>query len=243
MTRGVTRMFARPIAHRGLHGCGQGGPIENSLGAARDAISAGYGIECDVRLSRDGEPMVFHDRDLSRLTGRDGDVAAFDAADLVKMSLGDSGDTIPSLAMLLELIDGKVPLVIEVKADGVDGPALVARLASALYAYRGPVVVESFDPALVSLARARLSIPVGLVGPSETSQPTDWSAAAESDFLSWSIDWLDGAAARFPDKPLSTWTVRTPVQMARAAQFAAQIVFEGFRPDAVKLDVKDLGQR
>ena len=80
------------------------GPVENSIGAAEAAIAAGYGIECDIQLSRDGEAMVFHDARLERLTRGSGRIADYDAAALGKLTLRDSCDQIPTLAMFLAAI-------------------------------------------------------------------------------------------------------------------------------------------
>ena len=178
----LARLLARPIAHRGLHACGEPGPVENSISAAQAAIAAGYGIECDIQLSRDGEAMVFHDAGLGRLTGRDGDLAAHDVADLAAMPLRDGPDHIPTLAGFLAVIDGRVPLVIEVKAEG-DGDMRLADRALALVAdYPGIVALESFDPAVVlHCRRAGASCPVGLVGPLAADDAPD-AAALEASY-------------------------------------------------------------
>lgn len=227
----LARVFARPIAHRGLHGGGRAGPVENSLGAARAAIAADYGIECDVRLSRDGEAMVFHDADLARLTGAVGPVAEHHTEALQALPLlGGGGDHVPTLAELLATIDGRIPLVIEMKADA-GGTRLADRVLNLVAAYDGALALESFDPALVMRCRRRgTSRPLGLVGPAEDGTACDAGVMADCDFLSWSIADLDAVAAAFPTKPLTTWTVRTPAQARNAAQHGAQIVFEGFDP-------------
>ncbi len=216
-------VFARPIAHRGLHA--PGGPTENTVPAALAAVEAGYGIECDVQMSRDGQAVVFHDDRLERLTGSVGRVEARDAAALRALPLRGGG-TIPSLAALLAAIGGRTPLVIEIKGEGA--LRLADAVLAAVAAYRGPVALESFDPAIVARC-ASAGCPVGLVGPARrgSSDPRD---LPRCDFLSWDIARLDEAAAAWPALPLTSWTVRTPQQRERAARFQAQIVFEGFQP-------------
>ena len=91
-----------PLTHRGYHDR-RHGIIENSLAAFGAAIAAGYGIELDVLLSRDGVVMVFHDDTLDRVTDRHGPVAALTAAELGRIVLTGSNDTIPTLAAVLEL--------------------------------------------------------------------------------------------------------------------------------------------
>ena len=226
----LAELFARPIAHRGLHACGGAagsglGLVENTIAAAVAAIAGGYGIECDVQLSGDGEAFVFHDDDLERLTGESGRFGGCAAAEIAALTLGD-GSPIPTLAAFLAAIGGRTPLVIEVKSDGD------MRLADAVLAqvrdYAGMVAIESFDPAVVARCRDALC-PIGLVGPG--SEPTDPAALSRCDFLSWDIDQLATAAASHPHLPRSTWTVRTPAQLATARAEGAQIVFEGFRPE------------
>ena len=225
----LARLFAAPIAHRGLHACGAAGPVENSISAARAAIAAGYGIECDIRLSRDGEAMAFHDAALGRLTGRDGDLAAHDAEALTAMPLRGGGDTIPTLPALLAAVGGRVPLVIEIKSDG-DGDMRLAERAMALVAaYPGAVALESFDPkVVVHCRRAGAPCPIGLVGPLEMAAWPGDAAWAACQFLSWDVRRLETLTPA--ELPLSAWTVRTPVDAATARGYGAQIVFEGFRP-------------
>src|SRR5690606_2594929 len=103
-----------PIAHRALHDRAAG-RIENSPAAIRAAIDHGYAIEIDLQLSQDGVPMVFHDEDLERLTEETGPVNARPAAALQAIRLAGGGDGIPSLAEVLALVAGRVPLLIELK--------------------------------------------------------------------------------------------------------------------------------
>lgn len=226
----LAKLFAAPIAHRGLHACGGSGLVENSLSAAAAAIAAGYGIECDVQLSRDGEVVVFHDDTLERLTSRFGLVAGEDAATLARTRLAGSDDTIPTLATFLAAIAGRVALVIEIKSDGDRTARLTERVLDALADYDGIAALESFDPAVVlQCRRAGCRRPVGLVGPAEDGTSSSQAALAASDFLSWNIAHLETAAAIGP--PLSTWTVRSPADADRARRLGAQIVFEGMQPD------------
>ena len=229
MHAALRRLLATPIAHRGLHGCGNVAPVENSIGAAMAAAAAGYGIECDVQLSRDGEPMVFHDDRLERLTRGSGRLAEHDAADLSRLELGASRDTIPTLAAFLAAVRGHVPIVIELKSAYDGDMRLAQRTLEGLAGYDGPVAIESFDPALVDhCRRASACYPLGLVGSPEAGRA---AATLEGyDFVSWSIDAVADVAALRPGLPLTTWTVRTQAQRAIAASVGAQIVFEAFAP-------------
>ncbi len=224
----LARLLAAPIAHRGLHACGAPGPVENSLAAAEAAIEGGYGIECDIKLSRDGEAMVFHDDDLSRLIGVAGRLAEHDAAGLAAMRLRGGLDRIQTLEAFLARIGGSTPLVIEIKSDFDGDMRLTDRAMSLVADYAGVVALESFDPAIARRCRAVARCPVGLVGPLE-DMPPDPAALAASHFVSWDVRRL-GMIADFA-LPRSTWTVRTRDQRDEAERHRAQIVFEGFRPE------------
>ena len=104
-------------AHRGLHNSER---AENSMSAFRAAVEAGYGIELDVRLSKDGKLVVFHDDTLDRVCGREGKVIDFTAEELATFSLSGTSDGIPLFTDVLSLVDGKIPLLVEIKENPSD---------------------------------------------------------------------------------------------------------------------------
>lgn len=224
------------FAHRGLHGPGV---PENSLAAARAALARGLGVECDVHRAADGVVVVFHDDELERLTGVPGAVADQGSAALGGLRLGGTAETIPTLAQLLALVAGQVPLLIELKtpADRQTG-ALCRAVDQALSAYRGPHAVMSFDPRIVRWFRRHAPERVrGLVVTEENDEGLAgrlrrhlalWHAAP--DFLSYDIRDLPGlfpAAQRRRGLPLATWTVRSPELLARALAHADAPTVEG----------------
>jgi len=129
-------------AHRGLHNSER---AENSMSAFRAAVDAGYGIELDVRLSKDGQLVVFHDDTLDRVCGREGKVINFTAAELADFKLSGTDDGVPLFADVLALVDGKVPLLVEIKED--PGVSAVSEATCAMLStYSGDFVIESFNP-------------------------------------------------------------------------------------------------
>ena len=132
-------------AHRGLHG---NGVPENSLAAFELAAKNGYGIELDVQLSRDGVVMVFHDYTLNRVTGVDKKLCDLDAAELGKITLSGTDQTIPTFTEVLQLVDGRVPLLVELKGEDLN-VSLCKKVADILLAYKGEYCIESFNPLLV----------------------------------------------------------------------------------------------
>ena len=129
-------------AHRGLHG---NGIPENSMAAYKNAIDNGYGIEIDVQLSSDGEIFIFHDHTATRMCGIDKKISDMTAEEIKALRLNDTDEHIPTLAELLTLVDGRVPLLIEVKYYA-DTMKLCASLAEMLDTYYGSFAVQSFDP-------------------------------------------------------------------------------------------------
>ena len=223
-------------AHRGLHG---GGAVENSPSAFAAAVARGFGIECDVQRSRDGEAMVFHDWDLDRLTGETGPVKARDASDLARIALGGTGDAIPTLSDLLTQIGGKVPLLIEIKSKReVRFAPLCFAVRRALEGYRGPVAVMSFDPRVIRWFHLQAPrIVRGLVMTEEGGRTLSgivrrhlslWQARPE--FLAYDIRDLPSrfaGAQRRRGLPLLTWTVRSEELAERARVHADAPIAEG----------------
>lgn len=237
-----------PIAHRALHDRAQGRP-ENSRAAIRAAIAAGYGIEIDLQASADGVAMVFHDDDLGRLTGATGPVRARTAAELGAIRLTDAEDGIPTLAEVLEIVAGRVPLLIEIKdQSGEMGPgmgALPAATAAALAGHGGPVAVMSFNPhAMAAMARLAPKVPRGLVSyawddghaPADPARRAHLAAIADYDAVGAcfvSHHWRDldrprVAELRARGAAILCWTVRSPQDEAQARKVAQNITFEGY---------------
>ncbi len=236
-----------PIAHRALHGKGR---PENSLAAVRAAVAAGYGIECDVQPSADGVAMVFHDYSLGRLTGETGPVSARSAADLGRVRLRDSEDGIPTLAEVLTAVDGRVPLLIEIKdQDRGMGPeigALQVAVADALAGYGGPVAVMSFNPHTVAAFGAVApDLPRGLTTSGwdhgdalrlPAKRRRHLAAIADFEPVGASFishDWHDlanprVAALKARGVPILCWTIRSAAAESKAREIADNITFEGY---------------
>jgi glycerophosphoryl diester phosphodiesterase len=237
-------LTARPVAHRGLHDAAAG-VIENTPSAFRAAIAGNYGIECDLQISADGEAMVYHDDTLDRLNDGNGRLDAMTAAALKRVAFKASADRMLTLGELCDLVAGRVTLVIELKGNFSGDDRLAVRAAQVLSAYRGPAALMSFDPGLIATVRkAQPTITRGLVGmrrlpdaPSASMTPRDYARAARvarPQFLAYRVADLTRPlpvlARRVFRLPLLTWTVRTFAERVRAARYADQIIFEGFRP-------------
>ena len=234
------------IAHRGLHGAGEGAPLENTRAAFTAAIAASLGGECDVQATApdaDGtvDAAVFHDFTLDRLTAASGPVAAHAAAALSQIAFtgAGAGETIPLLPEILALIAGRTPLLIEVKLHATQPhEPLCQAVATALAATNGTHAVMSFDPRVPAwFATHAPHLPRGLVmsnvdTPGLTGLLRRHRAVhrARPDFLALDIrDLSDPLAtiARARGLPIATWTVRTPDLAARARVHADAAIAEG----------------
>ena len=149
----MPRIFNRPdttlfkkryFAHRGLHDNASDAP-ENSMAAFRKAVEAGLGMELDVQVTKDGVPVVFHDFKLERICGAPGKIADSTYEELQAYTLCDSKERIPRFSELLEMVDGQVPLIVEIKAETAN-VSCCGIIDSLLRAYRGPYCIESFNP-------------------------------------------------------------------------------------------------
>ena len=242
-------LTARPVAHRGLHDRARG-IVENTSSAAAAAAAAGFGIEVDLQLTSDGEAMVHHDDELGRLTDGSGRLIDLTAAQLKAVPFRDTADPMMTLADLCTLVDGRVPLVLEVKSHFNGDRRLVSRMAQVLSAYRGPVAAMSFDPDQVIAVRDLLpERPRGIVA-QRNYDDSEWVTLSPHQrdsmrylrhglqtrphFVAYWIEQLPSPAPWLARNlfgcALLTWTVRTEEQRARAARCADQMIFEGFVP-------------
>ncbi len=242
-------LTARPIAHRGLHDA-DAGVIENTATAFSAAIAAGYGIECDLQVSADGEAMVYHDDALGRLTEGSGALASMSATAIRAVRFRQTGDRILSLSELCELVAGRTSLLIELKSRCDGDLRLVSRAANVLAQYAGPAALMSFDPAVV--AALRVSAPArvrGIVAMRHYTRADGTAASfaqnlklahllhapgSRPHFVAYAVKDLPApgpwVARHAFGLPLLTWTVRSEEDRQRAAAYADQMIFEGWQP-------------
>lgn len=221
--------------------------IENSRAAFAAAIANGDGIELDVRSARDGGAFVFHDRTLDRLTGETGNFDARTAAELDRILLRGTNETIPRLPEILGLVGGKVPLLIEAKTRRVLVGQLCRAVRTALERYRGDVAIMSFNPAVghwFRLYAPQIARGLVLMGEKDRQGFAAFRgriaqrlslSQARPDFLACDIRDLPSAfAARQRQRGLKlvTWTVRTAEEERLALTHADAIIYERPVPGA-----------
>ena len=133
------------FAHRGYH-CKEKGIPENSMSAFRAALKKNYGIELDVNLTKDQKTIVFHDDTLTRMCGRPDIPEQLSTDSLSECTLLDTSEHIPLLEDVLSLVNGRVPLLIELKMPG-RSTRICEKVYEQLKNYPGPVLVQSFNTA------------------------------------------------------------------------------------------------
>lgn len=230
-----------PIAHRGLH---DKELPENSLAAFDAAANAGYAIEFDIRLPKDRVPIVFHDGRLDRMTDRQGRPKDMESAEITEVKLLGTDQHIPTFKEMLELINGRVPLLTEIKQGDAPAKEMARETARLLDQYNGAFAVQSFDPEIVGwFADHRPDWPRGQLAANALRRGTGpWlqryelsnlkrNHVSRPDFIGYAIDALPNKActeARKAGLPVIAWTVKTPEQRARARRYADNMIFEGF---------------
>ena len=194
--------------------------------------------------------MVHHDDELGRLTEGSGTLLSKTSAELKAIAFKDTPEKMMSLGDLCALVEGRVPLVLELKTHFDGDRKLAARTVDVLKSYRGPAAVMSFDPHHIMVVRELMpSLTRGIVA-ERTYEAADWPEATPAQragmlhlrhafrtqphFIAYSVDELPAPAPWIARNifgcALLTWTVRTSEQRARAARYADQMIFEGFRP-------------
>lgn len=245
--------MSRPFAHRGLHDTSKG-IIENSPSAIRAAIKGGYGIEVDLRPASCGTVMVFHDGSLERLTHATGAVVSKNSDELQEIAFRGTDDKMMTLNDLLQLVDGRIPMLLEIKSNWPleEKPVreFVSQIVTTLEGYSGQFAVMSFDPSIISIFRSVApAIPRGLISEQFQNQK-DWpqlslrnrlslrfllsAPRTRPDFIAYNLNALPAigplVARHIFGRKLLTWTVRTNEQKQRAQKYCDAMIFEGFEP-------------
>lgn len=242
---GLQNLQGWNYAHRGLHG---NGIPENSMAAFRAALEAGYGIELDIHLLKDGNLAIIHDSSLKRTTGCDGCIEDLTTQDLHLYHLEGTEETIPTFQELLDLYAGKAPLIVELKAEKENHAALAEAACAMLETYPGVYCLESFDPRCIYwLKKHRPHLIRGQLSEKFTKSNCDLPLHLRiclTHNLGNFLTLPDFTAYKFADRKNPavwicrkiwgaqgvSWTLKTTEDHATALNEGWLSIFEGFRP-------------
>ena len=236
-----TWLVETPIAHKGLH---DKNIPENSLGAFSKAIEKGYAIELDVQLLADNTVVVFHDESLARMTENDGYIKYLSKSDLKALSLKGTKETIPTLEEVLKLVDGQVPLLIEIKNKYKVGK-LEQAVIDLMKNYKGDFAVQSFNP--YSLQYFRQHAPNMLRGQLSgyfKGEKLGWikrlalkrmslnKKVSQPHFIAYDATALPNRyVKKYKNLPLIAWTVKSNEEYLNVVKYCDNIIFEKFIPE------------
>lgn len=233
-------------AHRGLHDNASEAP-ENSLAAFKKAVKAGYGIELDVQLSKDGVPVVFHDFTLKRICKKEGKVSDYTWQELKEFKLCDSKETIPGFAQVLEAVNGRVPLIVELKVEWMD-ISVCPVVDGMLREYKGLYCIESFNPLALSwyrryhndVVRGQLSDGFTKTGEFKgflyvVLQNLMLNWVTKPDFVAYNHKYENVPARRICRKlyknMAAAWTIKSQEELEKARDKFDIFIFDSFIPD------------
>ena len=242
-----TRPFKNHLyAHRGLFDNESDAP-ENSMKAFKKAVDAGFGMEMDIQLTKDGQMVVFHDFSLKRMCGVEGKVCEYTFDELQQFSLLKSEEKIPLFTEVLKLVDGKVPLIIEYKIETPD--ASVCEVGNEILKdYKGVYCIESFNPFGVhwykkhrkDVVRGQLSEEFLKNGSPKT--PVYFIVAklltnfwTKPDFIAYNAlnykNWSRRICRNLYGNLAVTWTIKSQEQLDEMRKYFDMFIFDSFVPD------------
>ncbi len=241
-----TQVFRdRFYVHRGLHDNKSNVP-ENSLPAFQKAVEHNYGIELDVQLTKDEVLVVFHDETLTRVCGQEGKVADYTYEELCRFQLLDSNEKIPTFEQMLEVVEGKVPLIIEIKMYAVNSRVCEV-LANQVSSYKGVYCVESFNPLAVrwfkkncpSTIRGQLSSALNIEGNQKDIkyfliEHLLTNVLTRPDFIAYNHRFKNRIGRIICRKVFRcfsvTWTIKSQEELNNSREDFDIFIFEGFIP-------------
>lgn len=237
------------FAHRGLHDNAGDAP-ENSMAAFRKAVAAGLGMELDVQVTKDGVPVIFHDFKLERICGVEGKVADHTFEELQAYTLCQSKERIPRFSNLLEMVDGRVPLIVEIKAETAD-VSCCAAIDKLLRAYQGAYCIESFNPMVLWwFRRNHGNVVRGQLSSNFRREGEYWNILyfamthllfnflTKPDFIAYNYKFSEEPGRRICRHlyrhPAAAWTVRSEKDLQALKGKYDVFIFDSFLPAGVR---------
>lgn len=230
MKKDLSFLTKNLIAHRGYHNINLEIP-ENSLIAFEEAIRKNYLIELDLHILKDGSVVVFHDDNLERMTGVNKNLKDCSYEQIKDLKLQGTNSCIPLFKDVLNLVNGKVPIIIELKYDTFGG-VLEKEVINILKSYNGLYAIKSFNPFSVLWMRMHSpDVPRGFLS-SDLKDKSIWSKLLlkflDVDFISYSIDSLPNKLVeKFrKNKLVLGWTISSNSDLEKAKKYCDNFICE-----------------
>lgn len=232
-----------PIAHRGLH---TKDIPENSLSAFENALKNNYAIELDVQFTKDKEVVVFHDENLKRMTNDTRNIEDVNYDELKNLRLDNTNEIIPTLEEVLELVDSKVAILIEIK-DCKDYIELSEKTYEILKGYEGNYAIQSFNPFILEWYKNNASEVVrGQLSGTFTEGSESLNSfekfalknmllnfKSKPNYIGYDLEGIPKSkleSLRKKGVPIIVWTVKNKEDMEKAYKYSDNITFENFLP-------------
>lgn len=230
----------RPIANCGLHGCDKT-VLENTLPAFELAALENYTICCDVQLSHDGVPMVFHGASLEQVTGKNLRIIDLRSSEIEKIRSDDGKPSILPFETLLHNIGGKVPILVNLEGNDGEDAGLISRVTELLISYPNSSAIMSQDVHILRRVRfADHAIPHGIKAEGNRRSEIEEHFAMlahDMEFVAYNFRQLANPFVRFAREklamPVLAWTIHNAEEWERARINADQMIFEGFKPTGI----------
>ena len=230
-----------PIAHRGLH---TKDIPENSLSAFENALKNNYAIELDVQFTKDKEVVVFHDENLKRMTNDTRNIEDVNYDELKNLRLGNTNEIIPTLEEVLELVDSKVAILIEIK-DCKDYIELSEKTYEILKGYEGNYAIQSFNPFILEWYKNNASEVIrGQLSGTFTEGSESLNSfekfvlknmllnfKSKPNYIGYELEGIPKSkleSLRKKGVPIIVWTVKNKEDMEKAYKYSDNITFENF---------------
>ncbi len=238
-------LFKVPVAHRGLWD--ENAP-ENTKTAFRQAIDLGYAIEIDVQMTLDRELVVVHDENMSRIFGIDKDIRDLNYSDVKDLVPFGKNDKIMTFKEFLAFVDGKTPILIEVKPAKQKGISQL--VVEQLKGYKGEVAIQSFNPFIVNtIYKIAPEYMLGVICSREEWPNIKWIVRkylqsllfrfhTKFDFLSIRATDISKYGKKALKYPIISWTIRTKQDLECAEKYAGNIIFEKTVPSLSRFGEK-----
>lgn len=232
-----------PIAHRGLH---TKDIPENSLSAFENALKNNYAIELDVQFTKDKEVVVFHDENLKRMTNDTRNIEDVNYDELKNLRLDNTNEIIPTLEEVLELVDSKVAILIEIK-DCKDYIELSEKTYEILKGYEGNYAIQSFNPFILEWYKNNASEVIrGQLSGTFTEGSESLNSfekfalknmllnfKSKPNYIGYDLEGIPKSkleSLRKKGVPIIVWTVKNKEDMEKAYKYSDNITFENFLP-------------